>query len=225
MARNDRLEGIQVFRGSRGRQDVFTQNSFDGCCGPAVQDNYDKLADRTRFDNSLAHSNPTGANDKFNVPSGNGFSGVRSQIIRAINEGGVGTHISILAVPTYAFVTGISVHIEAEEAGLTFDLVTRNGLVLPSVVVNKVTAAVDPDDSCSIERVLEVVDVTAFEGFGVLGGAAMIDIFGRDGQGQFSLEADEIALRVATMPTGGIVQGTFDIRVAISYDIIDRAEF
>lgn len=222
MARNDKLTpGIQVFRGSRPRQDVFSANLGTGCCGGPTLD-YDKLADRTRFDNALAHSNPTGANDKFSFPYGDGFSDTRENIIDLINKEGVGAHISVLAIPTYAFVTGVSVHIESEEPGLTFDLVTRNGLELPSEVVKVVEAEVG--EECAIERTATDGSKASFAGFGALGNATFIDIFGRDGNGEFSLEADEIALKVASMPSDGKVVGDFKITVSVSYDIIHRAE-
>lgn len=222
MARNDKLApGIQVFRGSRPRQDVFSANLSVGCCpGPAVD--YDKLAERTRFDNALAHSNPTGANDKFSFPYGDGFSDTRGNIIDLINREGVGAHISVLAIPTYAFVTGVGIHIEAEETGLTFDLVTRNGLALPAETVKIVEAEVG--DDCTITRTATDGAVADFAGFGALGTANFIDIFGRNGEGEFSLEADEIALKVATMPASGKVTGEFKITVSVSYDVIHRAE-
>lgn len=223
MARNPRLaKGIQVFRGSRSRQDVFAANSGSGCCDSIGDTSYDKLAERTRFDNGLIHSNPIGGNDKFIVPYGDGFADTRDKVVTAINEGGVGTHISVLAIPTYAFVTGVGIHIAGAEPGLTFDLVTRNGLVLPQGNVRIVTATATT--ACEITRTEAAGNAATFEGFGALGSAAFIDIFGRDGDGQFSLEADEIALRVATMPAGGIIVGEFNITVSVSYEMIHRAE-
>lgn len=244
MARNDKLApGIQVFRGSRPRQDVFSANLGTGCCGGPTVD-YDKLADRTRFDNALAHSNPTGANDKFSFPYGDGFSDTKDNIIDLINREGVGAHISVLAIPTYAFVTGVGIHIEAEEPGLTFDLVTRNGLVIPGTraaeVVNVAgggggTVTLPPVGSitlvesevtgnCEMQRTLTQTTDAALFGFGALGNNNFIDIFCRDGDGEFSLEADEIALRVATMPASGKITGEFKITVSVSYNVIHRAE-
>lgn len=246
MARNDKLSpGIQVFRGSRPRQDVFAANHGTGCCSGTSID-FDKLAQRTRFDNALAHSNPTGANDKFSFPYGDGFADTAENVIKLINDEGVGAHISVLAIPTYAFVTGVGIHIEAEEPGLTFDLVTRNGLVIPGTrsagatlpvtdgqngetvtlpakgSVNVVTAEVTA--GCDILRTATPGSSASFAGFGALGNNTFIDIFGRDGDGEFSLEADEIALRVATMPASGKVTGDFKITVSVSYDVIHRAE-
>lgn len=225
MAREPKAEtNLQVFRGSRPRLDVFAKNAGTGCCGSGAQVDYDKLAERVRFDNALAHSNPTGANDKFAFPQGDGFAYNSAEIIEHINTHGVGATISVLVIPTYAFVTGVGVHIAAEEPGLTFNLITRNGLALPGAgeagEVIEVTAT-DGSEGCEITR---TQDDGSFEGFGALGNARFIDIFGRDGQGEFSLEADEIILEVATLPASGVVTGAFELEVSVSYDVIHRAE-
>lgn len=234
MARNAKLApGIQVFRGSRPRQDVFSKNSMVGCCGDAGSVDFDKLAERTRFDNALAHSNPLGGIDRYVLPYGDGFADTRNAIINGINDEGVGFKISVLAVPTYAFVTGVGIHIESEEPGLTFDLVTRNGLVLPQAKAWIVEA--EATSACEVQRTVTVLDpastpdpgvpATIYQGFGALGSAANIELFGRDPMGEFSLEADEIALRVASMPANGIVTGDFNIRISVAYQMLHRAEF
>ena len=218
-------DNIQVFRGSRPKADVFALNSGAGCCDPGLDPSYDKLAERTRFDNALAHSNPTGANDKFRVPYGNGFSGDRDAIIAHINRVGVGAQISVLAIPTYAFVKGVGVHIAAEEPGLTFALITRNGLALPSDYQVSVAAA-QGDGACDIVRTPDedFGEGTAFDSFGALSTNLFVDIFATSANGEFSLEADELILEVLTMPAGGIVNGTFDLTVSVNYDVIHRAE-
>lgn len=224
MAREPKSEtNLQVFRGSRPRLDVFAKNAGTGCCGSGAQVEYDKLAERVRFDNALAHSNPTGANDKFAFPQGDGFAYNSAEIIEHINTHGVGATISVLVIPTYAYVTGVGIHIAAEEPGLTFNLVTRNGLVLPGADNGEVieVTATDGAEGCEITRTL---GEGSFEGFGALGNARFIDIFGRYGQGEFSLEADEIILEVATLPASGVVTGAFELEVSVSYDVIHRAE-
>lgn len=233
MARNAKLTpGIQVFRGSRPRQDVFSKNAMSGCCGDHGTTDFDKLAERTRFDNALAHSNPLGGIDRYVLPYGDGFADTRNAIINGINDEGVGFKISVLAIPTYAFVTGVGIHVESEEPGLTFDLVTRNGLVLPQA--KSFVVAAEATTACEVQRTVDVLDPDAtppadpgsiYSGFGALGGAANVEYFGRDPMGQFSLEADEIALRVATMPANGIVTGDFNIRISVAYEVIHRAEF
>ncbi|KMQ97344.1 hypothetical protein RF55_2317 [Lasius niger] len=160
-----------------------------------------------------------GGKEEYVVPVGSpGFASTEESIVSWINGNGVGATISVIAIPTYAFVTGVAVHIDAEEAGLTFNLKTRNGLALPSAKTIQVTAT---GSACDITR---TQDDGSFDGFGALSGAAFIDIFGRDGDGEFSLEADEIMLEVATMPTSGTVSGSFNITVSAAYEVIHRAE-
>lgn len=117
----------------------------------------------------------------------------------------------------------MGVHIAAEEAGLTFNLITRNGLVLPTTAVHVVEAAVDEDDACAIERTDTAGDADSFEGFGALGTSEFIDILGYSGEGEFSLEADELILEVAAIPATPVV-GSFDITVSVNYQIVHRAE-
>ena len=224
MARNPKdAENLQVFRGSLSKPDVFSANAGDGCCGTGTQVTFDKLGIRTRFDNALAHSNPLGANDKYRLPYGNGFDVSSEEIIAHINEFGAGASISVLAIPTYAFVTGVAVHTYAEEEGLAFELVTRNGLVLPDDFLQLVTVAAGPGGSlCDVTR---TAAAGAYTAVGILpDGALNSTLIGRSALGEFSLEADELILRVVSMPASGVVNGTFDIEVAVSYEVVKRAE-
>lgn len=214
-------DNIQVFRGSYGRPDVFAQNSSNGCCGPGVDlGSFDRLADRVHFDNGLIHSNPLGANDKFAVPGGNGFGEFRREIVDHINTFGVGAEISVLVIPTFAFVTGVSIHVRAEEEGLTFNLKTRNGLVLPATAVKVVSIAAG--EGCDVVRTLTAGSIASYAGFGGLADGELAHyIIGREGEGEFALEADEIIVEVASIP-GTPVTGAFDFTVAVSYEIVDR---
>ena len=231
MARNPKAaDNIQVFRGSRPRKDVFSANANSGCCGSGTETDHDKLAGRTRCDNALAHSNPLCANDKFVVPYGDGFADARENMINHINTFGVGAQISVLAIPTYAFVTGVGIHIAASEPGLTFNLITRNGLVLPGSEGGEdppgpYLLQVEAEAATAGCEVTRTLGEGAYQGFGALAeGVLFMDIFGRDGHGTFSLEADELILEVATVPAGGLVVGEFDITVSVSYEVIHRAE-
>lgn len=228
MARAPKSENnIQVFNGSRPQPDVFAANAGSGCCGTGVDLLYDKLGERVRFDNGLKHLSPAGGVERYRFPAGNGFNSHRDAILRHINAEGVGATISVIAIPTYAFVTGIGIHIAAYETGLTFDLITRNGLLFPSRGLI-ITAEADPDSPCGVTRTVEEGgegEPLAIEGFGALAaGELFIDHFYRDGFGAFALEADEIILRVASMPAGGVVVGNFDLTISASYDVIYRAE-
>lgn len=228
MARNAKsANNIQVFRGSRTFKDVFAQNAGLGCCDDGATTAHDKLAARVRFDNELAHLNPHGANDKFRFPYGNGFEGYRNGIIDHINTVGVGAQVSVLVIPTYAFVTGVGIHVAAEEAGLTFNVLTRNGLTLPVEQAILVTSTASGGD-CEVDRSQEDLNGEGtfdFEGIGAMEGALALDYFTRSCCGEFSLEADEIILEVASMPAGGVVNGLFDLTVSVSYDVLHRADY
>jgi len=218
-------DNLQVFRGSFAKPDVFALNAGDGCCGPAAAlSDYDRLGDRVHFDNALAHSNPTGANDKYRFPDGNGFGNQRQAILDHINANGVGASISVLLVPTFAFVTGLVIKTIAEETGLTFDVVSRNGLTLPNDSERTVVITAGAS-GCGVTRTQTVGDgdPSIYEGVGALGASDLAEY--RIGRGnEFSLEADEIMLVVATMPAGGVVVGDFDLELAVSYDVIKRCD-
>lgn len=217
---NKAANELQVFRGSKPKADVFLKDAIlgAGCCPSGLTVDYDKLARRVRFDNGLSHLNPLGGNEKFHVPEGDGFSSSRSEIVAHINEFGVGARIAVIAIPTFAFLTGVGIHIEAEEPGLTFNLVTRNGLALPN---DSVIQVVSSGDACAPTR---VQTVGSLAGFGDLPANALsVDIFAREAVGMFALESDELVLEVAAMPAEPVT-GAFSIRVSASYQLIDRAE-
>jgi hypothetical protein len=228
MARSEKeATNLQVFRGSRPRQDVFAKHSNDGCCATGPSADYDKLDCRVRFDNALAHSNPTGANDKFIFPLGSGFAHDKDDIIKHINANGVGASVSILTIPTYAFITGIGIHVAAEEPGLTFTLALRNDTtgIIAALEDNAIGVETsDVEGECCPARVL--ANIVDFPAIGALGSSRTIDYFlpAHDVRDTFVLEADELMLVVDTMPSSGVVTGAFEIQVSVSYNVIHRAE-
>ena len=257
MARTPYDNHLQVFRGSKLPLGVFAKHAGVGCCGNTMGVTYDRLADVVHGPNSHAHLNPTSFNDKYLFPIGPvGGTLERDQedIVSYINEVGVGAKIGVLCIPTYAFVNTIGIRIEAEEPGLTFNLLTRNGLALPSKRIYKVETAPVDGAPCEMARTLTETggnatvsgnaqvdtttgkgtidgvatdnsgDMSVFKNFGALGNNVMIDILGRDGEGCFALESDEIMLEVASMPVSKRVVGNFRIVVAVNYSICDRAE-
>lgn len=219
---------LQVFRGSKQPLGVFAKHAGSGCCGTSFSVGFDRLADVVHGPNSHTHLNPVSYNDKYMVPMGpvgGTLENDRDEIVSFINAVGVGAKIGIICIPNFAFVTDISVRIEAEEPGLTFNLKTRNGLALPSKKVITVKTTRSEDNVCVLER--DATDSTAadaFNGFGKMDDNVFIDIFGRDGDGVFTAEADEIMLEVASMPVGKKVVGNFRVVVAVNYSICDRAE-
>lgn len=219
---------LQVFRGSKQPLGVFAKHAGSGCCGTSFSVGFDRLADVVHGPNSHTHLNPVSYNDKYMVPMGpvgGTLENDRDEIVSFINAVGVGAKIGIICIPNFAFVTDISVRIEAEEPGLTFNLKTRNGLALPSKKVITVKTTRSEDNVCVLERdAQDSTTANAFNGFGKMDDNVFIDIFGRDGDGVFTAEADEIMLEVASMPVGKKVVGNFRVIVAVNYSICDRAE-
>lgn len=213
---------IQVFRGSKPRQDVFSANAGHGCCDE-TDVLFDKLGARVRFDNALAHSNPRGGNDRWGFRRG--IDADTAKILQWLEDNGVGASVSVLVVPTFAFVSGVGIKIQAMEEGVTFNIKTRNGLdILDEVEV--IVVDTGHDGSCTSTHTLSAEDL---EGFGALPeGVVVRDIFilpNATPRGNFSLEADEIILELASVPADGIVKGEFLIDVAVNYEIINRAEY
>lgn len=236
-ARNS--QNLQVFRGSRPKLDVFTKNfaADSDCCPSGAAVGYDKLARRVRFDNGLNHLNPIGGNEKYRLPGGDGLTGTQAEILAHINAHGVGAQISVIAIPTFAILTAVGIHIAADEPGLTFNLRTRNGLELPESDVIRINTN---GDACGPVRTRAV---GSLQGFGQMGSAEQVDLFaiGRfrtggpiggshDGHvhevefNYFAMESDEIIVEVAAMPSSGIVTGAFDLSVAVNYEFVHRAE-
>lgn len=225
MARNPKADkNIQLFRGSRTRLGVVKDMLGSDCCGEnAIDLAHDKLADRVHFSNGLAHSNPTQANDKWAFP-GTGLDFNDREVIDHINRVGVGAQISVLVIPTYAFLNKLSVAVLNSEPGLTFTLKTRNGLNLtPDRSISVSVEAGDGD--CEVTRVQGTTAITA--PFGALTDDELQHYrFGVYDNGKFSLEAEEIIVEVVTMPTlnGGKVIGDFNFQVAVNYEVVQRAE-
>ena len=225
MARNPKSDtNIQLFRGSRTRLGVVKDMLGSDCCGEnAIDLAHDKLADRVHFSNGLAHSNPTQANDKWAFP-GTGLDFNDREVIDHINRVGVGAQISVLVIPTYAFLNKLSVVVLNSEPGLTFTLKTRNGLDLtPDRSISVSVEAGDGD--CEVTRTQGTTAIPA--PFGALtDDEIQHDRFGVYDEGKFSLEAEEIIVEVVTMPTlnDGKVIGDFNFQVAVNYEVVQRAE-
>lgn len=208
---------MQIFRGSLVRPDVFALAASEGCCPGGTQVTHDKLAQVTHFDNSLSHLNPIGGNEKVTFPDTQ-WESDRQAIIDWINQIGVGATFSVALLPTYSWFTDLSVLVLEAEAGLTFDVVTRNGAVLPSAQSVMVTAT---GSTCNVTRTQEAGD--DFTGIGALADGELHVLHIARDEGNFVLEADEVMLRVATMPAGGVVSGTFRLQLAINYHVNARA--
>ena len=205
---------VQSFRGGRNRLGVWAKFAEGSCCEPGVALDIDRLPATVQWENANVHTNPLGGRNptwRFSELQ----SGDAQEIVDLINTAGVGAVIELQAIPTFAFVTGVAVTTHKEETGLTFEVITRNGTPLPNDRVIHVEET-DPGANCGGPA--RTIAVGSLDSVGALGGATRAYEIAHEGAGgSFALEADVIALRVVTVPAGGVVNGTFDIAVDLSY--------
>lgn len=213
MARNPKpTNALQSFRGGRNRLGVWAKHAEGECCQPGVVLDIDRLPPTVQWENANIHTSPLGGRNptwRF----GELQSGDKEAIIDHINAVGVGAIIELQAIPTFAFVTGVSVSTFAEEVGLAFEVITRNGTPLPA---DQVILVEEQDAGGCGETTRTLVTTTGLGAVGTLNGATRSYTIAVSGAGEFALEADVIALRVTSVPTGGVA-GHFDLAVDLSY--------
>lgn len=140
---------LQVFKGGYDRN-VFVESlakSGSGCCSPARKIEVDKLPSRLNWERGNFHTTPNGGTYHYVFPH-NMIEDRSDEIINHINHIGVGARIGIIAIPTYAWVTGIHIKVIDVEPGLSFNLITRNGLTLPQDVLMEIHQKRDNSEHC-----------------------------------------------------------------------------
>lgn len=211
MARIAKTEkAMQLFRGGLNdlSKNPWLQNIGFGCCDPVHKIDQDRLPPTVNPENAQIHSRPFG-NRLFWQFSEHDDS-TRAQIVRHLNEVGVGAQLEIIVIPTFSLTHSVHTVTLAEETDLVFELKTRNGTELPSGQLIKVSET-DSGDGCGeVARVQAAADPAEI---GPLDGASRVhNLFVSDKGGEFALEADVLVLEVVSVPAGGI-KGNFDIRV------------
>ena len=219
MARNPKsANAYQSFRGGRNRLGVWAKFAEGACCEPGVVLDIDRLPATVQWENANIHTSPLGGRNptwRFSELQ----SGDRDAIVDHINAVGVGAIIELQAIPTFALVQSVAVSTFKEETGLAFEVITRNGTALPA---DQVILIEEQDaGNCGETTRTRVVDVAGddlgdLSAVGTLNGATRSYTLAVSGAGEFALEADVIALRVTSVPAGGVV-GAFDISVDLSY--------
>lgn len=223
MARNPKsTNALQSFRGGRNRLGVWAKHAEGECCQPGVVLDIDRLPPTVQWENANIHTSPLGGRNptwRF----GELQSGDKEAIIDHINAVGVGAIIELQAIPTFAFVTGVSVSTFAEEVGLAFEVITRNGTPLPAdqvILVEEQDAGGCGETTRTRVTTTDVggnvLDTGDLGAVGTLDGATRSYTIAVSGAGEFALEADVIALRVTSVPAGGVA-GHFDLAVDLSY--------
>lgn len=220
MARNAMSAlALQLFRGGLNKLSLWAEHIGGACCDPAVTPRIDRLNPTINPENANVHTNPYGHRDYWHF--GTLADSIRDQIVRHINTAGVGAQLEVMVIPTFALLNTVRVDVLAEEAGLTFELKTRNGTVLPTGQLINVLET-EGGDGCG--EVSRVQAAGAYTGLGALSGATRSYTMGvSDIGGEFALEADVLILEVTGLPAGGVV-GYFDIQVHANYTAPGRSE-
>ena len=216
-------KAIQLFRGGYNKLPLFANFLSLGCCGPEVKPVIDRLPCTLNWENANIHTSPLGGRDTWQFSLLNDTE--RAQVAKAINQGGVGTQLEILAIPTFAFLQNVRVAVIAEEPGLAFTVKTRNGTPLPAGQRFEVTEAWDGECGCAIRTKTDADWLAEGQTVGELGANVVKKYsYAVDGNGgQFALEADVLILEVVSVPAGGVV-GVFDLLVDMSYTSNGRSE-
>lgn len=211
----------QSFRGGLNdlSKNPWLQNIGNGCCEVAPAIDQDRLNPTINPENALVHSRPFG--NRLHWRFSELDDTTRRQIAAHINTHGVGAQLEIIVIPTFAFVHSIHTVTLAEEAGLVFELKTRNGTLIPSDQLIKVSET-DSGDGCGeVARVKAAADKASI---GPLAGASRVHNFFVAGDGgSFALEADVLILEVKSVPADSVI-GSFDILVHSTTVAAGRSE-
>jgi hypothetical protein len=213
-------KAYQVFRG--GLNDLsktpWIQNLGNGCCEVAPVIDQDRLNPTINPENSLVHTRPYGNRDYWQFSEMSDSD--RARVVKHLNDNGVGAQLEVLVLPTFSLLSTVAIVTFAEEAGLVFEIKTRNGTVLPSGQLIKVLETEGADCS-GVVRVKSAADPADI---GPLEGATRVhNLFVSGKLGEFALDADVLILEVLSMPAGGIA-GAFDLRVHANYVAPGRSE-
>jgi hypothetical protein len=214
-------KAIQAFRGGLNdlSKNPWLQQIGNGCCEVAPAIDQDRLNATIHSENALVHTRPMGHRDHWQFSEQDDTT--RRQQVAHINANGVGSIIEIIVIPTFGFLQSVNVVALAEETGLEFEVVTRNGTVLPSGQLIKVKET-DAGSGCG--DVARVQSAGSLAAVGLLDGATRVyNIAVADQGGHFALEADVIQLKVKSLPADGVL-GRFDLRVHITYFAVGRSE-
>jgi hypothetical protein len=211
----------QSFRGGLNSLSTnpWLQNIGNGCCEVAPAIDQDRLNPTINPENALVHSRPFG--NRLHWRFSELDDTTRRQIVSHINTNGVGAQLEIIVIPTFGFLHSVHTVTLAEESGLVFSLKTRNGTLIPSDQLIKVSET-DSGDGCGeVARVKAAADKNAI---GALAGASRVHNFFVAGNGgEFALEADVLILEVVSMPADAVI-GSFDILVHSTTVAAGRSE-
>ena len=223
MARNAKPAGaVQAFRGGLPKLGVWAQHLGGDCCAPSAAVDIDRLPPTVQWENANIHTSPIGGRN----PTWR-FKELKQEdqraIIDSINAGGVGTIIEAQLVPTFANLTAVGVGVFRSETGLTFRLVSRNGVYEAENNNVRAVSEVDGGAGCTgvVRSLIDLGDAVDWT-FGELDGDTRRYYIHQDLE-MFALEPDVIGIEVLTMPAGGVVVGNFDFTLDVTYESYARS--
>ena len=227
-------KALQLFRGGLNQLSLWAKHVGGACCDPVVMPKVDRLPPTVNPENANVHTNPFGHRDYWHF--GSLADSIREGIISHINANGVGAQLEVLLLPTFSLLNAVRVDVLAEETGLVFKLVTRNGTALPGTTVypdvdefpgapsGQLIKVAETEGGSGCGEVSRVQSAGAYTGIGPLGGATRTYTLGVAGHGgEFALDADVLILEVTAVPAGG-VKGFIDIQVHATYTAPGRSE-
>lgn len=214
---------FQSFRGGLRHLSGAVKAQLRGtCCEGDLELRKDRLPARMRFDNSLAHENANGANQKWMFKNATD----RREVVQHLNDYKAGATVGVLALPTYSVITALAVSVGFMPTGFTFRLSSRNGTL--DGVTGTLHTVVLSGDHCEPARDHVSADVQGLAAVIVTGlskGELHKDYIFIPDRPIFQAQADEIQIDVETFATSGkVVDGEFDITVAANYDVVIRSE-
>lgn len=217
MAFNPKPAGaLQFGKGGLPKPDPYAATLFSGCCAQGAID-VDTLVNPLGADNGLSHTTPTGCRD-FGTFGSREQSSDNDAIVDYINATGVGAIVYLLRLPSFAQITSFAASVYALDAGLTLQIVGRNGLPLPTDGKKIVV----PTEGCRQKDFVEsAAALSALDA--ITAGAATSEsehyVFVGGSVATLSGNSNDIGIQVVAMPTSGKLTAFNLLELSVSYDV------
>lgn len=234
---------LQLFRGGKnhlsGRTKSLLRSAYGTEMGKDLEGVYDRLPSRMRFDNSLAHENPHGANQKWDFLR----DPRKAEMVDHLNRYFIGKSeseseseseskpatIGVLAPPSYSLVKTLGISVRNLPDGLTFSIGSRFGTLKSNVPCTWHKVTIEHSQTVGMLREYD---------FSYEGNLAEIKLRKEANQTAvnyvivfdtpvFMAQADEIMLVASGSITDSnrkFTEKDFDLTVAMNYEVAIRAE-
>lgn len=224
---------LQLFRGGKnhlsGRTKSLLRSAYGTEMGKDLEGVYDRLPSRMRFDNSLAHENPQGANQKWDFLR----DPRKAEMVDHLNRYFIGQSesatVGVLAPPSYSLVKTLGISVRNLPNGLTFSIGSRFGTLKSDAPCTWHKVTIEHSQTAGMVREYD---------FSHEGNLAEIKLRKEANQSTvdyviifdtpvFMAQADEIMLVASGNITDSnrkFTEKDFDLTVAMNYEVAIRAE-